>query len=223
MLRKSHISLEGSRIWLKLSRHCYHPRAVSSEPDEAKWITSSCLSVAGRARVMDPCYSKQCHSVYWQTDTAEETCWEVLYGGEKFPFIVLTEKTPKKKLKKGSAAPATMKHERTYSWGDVHKSSLLSAHRRLFSTQITITSLTVNSMSPNNDSFRDFWQEISWNLLELLAFLRNRSCNKLLKIATEGQIVAEQQLRNVQSSFVISVFSPGAHSASNLSNLAFQR
>lgn len=78
-------------------------------------------------------------------------------------------------------------------------------------------------MSSNNDSFRDFWQEISWNLLELWAFLKNRSCNKLLKIATEEQIVAEQQFGNVQSSFVISVFSPGAHSASKLSNLAFQR
>lgn len=64
---------------------------------------------------------------------------------------------------------------------------------------------------------------MNFNFLELLAFSKNQSCNKLLKIATEEQIVAEQQFWNIQSSFVICVFSPGAHSACKLSNLPFQR
>lgn len=61
------------------------------------------------------------------------------------------------------------------------------------------------------------------NFLKCLAFLKNQSCNQLLKIETKEQIVAEQQFQNVQSSFVISVFTPGAHSASKHNNLAFTR
>lgn len=58
---------------------------------------------------------------------------------------------------------------------------------------------------------------MSLNVLKRLVFLKNQSCSKVLKIETEEQIVAEKQI--LQSFFVISVFIPGAHSASKSPDL----